>query len=257
MSVQINRASDEPLKIFGSDLKVWLDANQVNGIGITLPSNNDDVLTWKNLTGLSDYGKTTGRSNRSPKFISKEDGKNNAVLFTRGTSTVAVDTDLLTLENTLPLSFPLTYISVAKPRNLNGGTVNIIGNSGGIGFQGNFYCIDGNGYSLPNTFRATEYRTSKCICICSYETSINRKCKVGDGIVISTTTGSSSSANALHLGGRGYDGDNWTVNFNVFNPRNFDGWIYEIIVVSGDLLNSSNVAKLKEVKSYLKLKYNL
>ena len=181
----------KPDKVLGNNLKVWLDANQVNGAGIPLPSNNSDILVWKNLTGLSDYGKGTGRSNRSPKFISQEDGVNNAVRFTRGTSTTAVDTDMLSILSPISVTGSLSYITVSK-RTSNQNIQGIVSNFGN-GLNG-IYTVNStysrNGVA-NNPFRFSDYLNNKVMVTSVVNATTNTtKIKVGDTAVVSQTGGS-------------------------------------------------------------------
>lgn len=248
-----------PDKIFNSNLKVWLDANQVNGFDVALPDNNEDVLVWKNLTGLSDYGKGTGRSNRSPKFTLKEDGANSALRFIRGTSTTSVDADMLSVLTPTTLSIEISYAIVSKRFDdgyLSGLASTISNGISGINIT--------NGYSVNetsnNNFRFNTYLKEKVLTITSVSALTRTyRVKVADSSVVSRTFESiDPAAFALgHIGGYGYDADSWGTNFNIFNPRNFNGLIYEVLVIQGDILDISNVGKLKTLETYFKVKYTL
>jgi len=232
----------------------WFDANNINGLGVEQPNDGDNIGTWKNLgNNYPDFSKIN--ASRFPILKTDIQNGNSGVLFTRGSSTTAVDADHLEAISSLPsIPFPFTLVTVSKPRNLNGNTngVFVNGGSGGITYQNNEYNLDGDGQSLGNNFRKNNYLIDTTFCIgIRYPVGLVEKIKLGDG---EYQKGIMVVQRGLpnQIGGRYTD---YASNFQIWNPRGFDGWIFETMLFADDI--TLNPSREKKLQTYLKIKYNI
>lgn len=253
MSV-LSDGQNDMTKIFGSDLKLWLDANQINGIGVAVPNDGDNVSIWKNLgTDYPDF--TKQNATRFPVYKKNIDNGNSAVLFTRGSSTTAVDADHLEFTTSFPsITYPYTLITVSKFRILNNNQNGVLCNSalGGIIAISNTYSLDTNGNFISNSFRKNDYLSGITFCIgIRNNVNVAEKIKVANGEYVSQAF-STSRGLPNQVGGRYTD---YGSNFQIWNPRNWDGWIFECMVIQGDI--SLDKDKENKLIAYLKEKYNI
>lgn len=245
-----------PNEIFGSSLKNWFDASQVNGLNVLLPADGNEIDTWINLATGGDNAVQT-MAPRKPVF--KTDIQNNkpAILFTRGTSTTEVDADFLALPSANGLALPYSVITVAKPRINNGDLCGIYAGGtygGGNTITGYKYSLDYNGYSYPSSFRQTEYLSNTFICISVYRTNTERDAiKIGDGEFTYNENPALVGTTPNQLGAR-FDTNSPIAQWN---SRNWDGWIMEAMSVNVDLALLENKDKLNHLMAYLKTKYEI
>lgn len=231
----------------------WFNANRINGFNESQPINNSSISLWENLgNNYPNFG--TINSNRQPVLQENIQNGNSGLLFTRGDSSSSIDADNLESISTIPsINYPYTFAIVAKPRILNGNVCGVFCNSsgGGIGFINNEYCLDSDGVYLSNKFRKNDYigDTFLVIGVIKGNNTI-QKIKVGDGEYLNGTLNSGILPN--QIGGRYTD---YNTNFSIWNPRNFDGWIFEILLFEEDITEITNREKL--LLSYLKQKYNI
>lgn len=232
----------------------WFDANNINGKGLSVPNDGDNVSTWKNIgSNYPDFSKIN--ASRFPVYKKNVQNGNSAVLFTRGTSTIAVDADHLDANGAIPsISYPFTMVTISKSRIVNNGINGVFCSYryGGITMVQNAYVLDTNGGQITNNFRKSNYITDTCYCI-GVRNNVNvvEKFKISDSPYSSLAL-STQRELPNQIGGRYTD---YFSNFNIWNPRNWDGWIFEVMLFEGDLTLTPIISK--KIETYLKLKYNI